>query len=122
MEELVAELGAAFTCPGLDLEPPPRDEHASYIADWLTVLKNDKRAIFSAAAHAQRAADFLQALQPAPQAGGRVMSKRRRAFKRGGDYSAAGVSPEGSTFPASRGHGSPDVMSGWRGSDSTAPM
>ena len=50
------------------------------------------------------------------------MSKRRRAFKRGGDYSAAGVSPEGSTFPASRGHGFPDAMSGWRGSDSTAPI
>ena len=26
------------------------------------------------------------------------------------------------TIPASRGHGFPDVMSGWRGSDSTAPM
>jgi hypothetical protein len=45
-----------------------------------------------------------------------------RSAQRGGDYSAAGVSPEGSTFPASRGHGFPDVMSGWRGSDSTAPM
>jgi hypothetical protein len=45
-----------------------------------------------------------------------------RAFRRGGDYSAAGVSPEGSAFPASRGHGFPDVMSGWRGSDSTVPM
>jgi antirestriction protein ArdC len=27
------------------------------------VLKNDKRAIFTAAAHAQRAADFLHGLQ-----------------------------------------------------------
>jgi antirestriction protein ArdC len=36
-----------------------RDDHASYIATWLTVLKNDKRAIFSAAAHAHSAADYL---------------------------------------------------------------
>jgi antirestriction protein ArdC len=28
------------------------------------VLKDDKRAIFSAAAHAQRAADYLHSLQP----------------------------------------------------------
>jgi antirestriction protein ArdC len=31
------------------------------------VLKEDKRAIFSAAAHAQRAADFLNSLQPQQQ-------------------------------------------------------
>lgn len=59
MEELVAELGAAFVLADLDIAPAPRDEHASYIASWLEVLKNDKRAIFTAAAHAQRAADFL---------------------------------------------------------------
>ena len=34
---------------------------AAYIATWITVLKNEKRAIFSAAAHAQRAADYLPA-------------------------------------------------------------
>lgn len=58
-EELVAELGAAFLCADLELTPEIRDDHASYIASWLKVLKNDNRAIFSAAAHAQRAADFL---------------------------------------------------------------
>ena len=62
-EELVAELGAAFLCADLDLTPEVRDDHAAYIASWLTVLKNDKRAIFSAAAHAQRAVDFLHGLQ-----------------------------------------------------------
>jgi antirestriction protein ArdC len=31
---------------------------------WLNVLNEDKRAIFSATAHAQRAADFLNGLQP----------------------------------------------------------
>lgn len=64
MEELVAELGSAFLSADLDLTPEPRGDHASYIANWLKVLKDDKRAIFTAAAHAQRAADFLHGLQP----------------------------------------------------------
>ncbi|MCS6265227.1 MAG: DUF1738 domain-containing protein [Nitrospira sp.] len=66
-EELVAELGAAFLCADLELSLTPREDHASYIAHWLTVLKDDKRAIFRAAAHAQRAADFLHRLQPPVQ-------------------------------------------------------
>jgi antirestriction protein ArdC len=64
-EELVAELGAAFLCADLAITPEPRADHASYIASWLDVLKNDKRAIFTAAAHAQRAADYLHGLQSA---------------------------------------------------------
>lgn len=66
-EELVAELGAAFLCADLELTLQPREDHASYIAHWLKVLQNDKRAIFRAAAHAQRAADFLHKLQPSSQ-------------------------------------------------------
>jgi antirestriction protein ArdC len=62
-EELVAELGAAFLCADLGITPEPRADHASYIANWLEVLKNDKRAIFTAASHAQRAADYLHGLQ-----------------------------------------------------------
>lgn len=64
MEELVAELGAAFLSADLDLTPEVRDDHASYIDCWLKVLKEDRRAIFTAASHAQRAADFLNGLQP----------------------------------------------------------
>jgi antirestriction protein ArdC len=67
MEELVAELGAAFLCADLDLTPEPRADHAAYIASWLTVLKEDKRAIFAAASHAQKAADYLTGLQPQAQ-------------------------------------------------------
>ena len=63
MEEFVAELGAAFLSADLDLTPEVRDDHAAYIASWIKVLKNDKRAIFTAASHAQRAADFLHGLQ-----------------------------------------------------------
>ncbi len=63
-EELVAELGAAFLCADLGLALEPRPDHASYIANWLTVLKSDKRFVFTAASHAQRAADHLHGLQP----------------------------------------------------------
>jgi hypothetical protein len=69
IEELVAELGAAFLCTDLDLTLEPREDHAAYIANWLHVLKTDNRAIFTAATHAQRAADFINGLQPAASAG-----------------------------------------------------
>jgi len=62
-EELVAELGSAFLCADLGITAEPREDHASYLASWLEVLKSDKRAIFTAAAYAQRAADFLNTLR-----------------------------------------------------------
>jgi antirestriction protein ArdC len=64
MEELCAELGACFLCADLKLNCTPRDDHAAYMSHWLTVIKGDRHAIFSAASHAQRACDFLHALQP----------------------------------------------------------
>ena len=67
-EELVAELGAAFLCADLEITPEVREDHAAYIASWLKALKDDKRLIFAAAAHAQRAADYLHSLQPAQAA------------------------------------------------------
>ncbi|MBK3666368.1 DUF1738 domain-containing protein [Bradyrhizobium diazoefficiens] len=65
-EELVAEIGAALVCADLGIVPElePRSDHAAYVASWLTVLCNDRRAIFSAAAHAQRAVAYLHSLQP----------------------------------------------------------
>jgi antirestriction protein ArdC len=65
MEELVAELGSAFLSADLELTPEIRDDHAAYIGSWIKALKDDKRAIFTAASHAQRAADFLHGLQQA---------------------------------------------------------
>jgi antirestriction protein ArdC len=65
MEELVAELGSAFLSADLELTPEVREDHAAYIASWIKVLKDDKRAIFTASSHAQRAADFLHGLQNA---------------------------------------------------------
>jgi antirestriction protein ArdC len=60
MEELIAELGSAYTMAALQLELAPRTDHAAYIQSWLKVLKADKRAIFTAASEAQQAADFLK--------------------------------------------------------------
>lgn len=62
-EELVAEMGAAFLCADLAITPEIREDHAAYIGHWLKVMKNDKRAIFSAAAHAQKATDYSKSLQ-----------------------------------------------------------
>jgi antirestriction protein ArdC len=63
MEELVAELGASFLCAECAIASEPRPDHAGYIANWLEVLKNDRRAIFTAARNAGEATEFLIALQ-----------------------------------------------------------
>ena len=65
-EELIADLGACFVSADLGIVPElePRADHASYLASWLAVLANDRRFIFSAAAHAQRACAYLHGLQP----------------------------------------------------------
>jgi antirestriction protein ArdC len=59
IEELIAELGAAFLCADLEITDQPRVDHAQYIDHWLTVLKGDKKAIFLAASKASEAVDFL---------------------------------------------------------------
>lgn len=67
MEELVAELGSAFLCADLNITPEIRADHADYLANWLQVLKNDKRAIFTAASYASKAVEFMHSLQPASE-------------------------------------------------------
>lgn len=57
-EELVAELAAAFLCAALSI--PGRLRHAEYLGSWLKVLREDKKAIFTAAARATEAAQFLE--------------------------------------------------------------
>jgi antirestriction protein ArdC len=58
-EELIAELTAAFLCAHLGIEGELR--HAGYLKTWAELLRHDNRAIFTAAARAQQAADFLRA-------------------------------------------------------------
>jgi antirestriction protein ArdC len=57
-EELVAELNAAFLCAHLGITGQLR--HADYIASWISLLKEDDRAIFTAASQASKAADYLR--------------------------------------------------------------
>ncbi|WP_045391704.1 ArdC family protein [Vibrio rotiferianus] len=56
-EELVAELGSAFLTAEFGISGDV--QHESYIADWLSVLKNDKRFIFKAASLASKAHLYL---------------------------------------------------------------
>lgn len=56
-EELVAEMAAAFTCASLGIAPTVR--HSDYIASWLSVLRDDEKAIFRAASAASKASDYL---------------------------------------------------------------
>jgi antirestriction protein ArdC len=56
-EELVAEMASAFLCASLSIRPTVR--HADYVGAWLDVLKADERAIFRAASHASKAAEYL---------------------------------------------------------------
>lgn len=65
-EELVAEMGSAFLCAALGIEPTVR--HADYLASWLEVLREDNRAIFRAASQATKAADWLLARHTEAQA------------------------------------------------------
>ena len=65
MEELIAELGASFLCADLGVTGNPRSDHGQYIAEWLTILCNDKKAIFAAASQASHAVDFLWGLERA---------------------------------------------------------
>ncbi len=60
-EELVAEMASAFVCASLEIVPTVR--HADYIGNWLTVLREDNRAIFRAASQASKASDFILAFE-----------------------------------------------------------
>lgn len=89
VEELVAELGSAYLCADLGLVPDVREENAAYIANWLEVLKNDKRAIFSAAAHAQRAAELLHEYQNSPAPTPKITTEAQTRADEIADHSEA---------------------------------
>jgi antirestriction protein ArdC len=56
-EELVAEMASAFLCAELGFQG--NLQHPNYLAHWITVLKSDSNAIFSANSKATKAADFI---------------------------------------------------------------
>ena len=59
-EELVAEMGSAFLCQDYKIGGDLR--HADYIGSWLKCLRADNKAIFNAAALAQKAANYINEL------------------------------------------------------------
>lgn len=64
LEEMIAEWTSGFLCADLGITAQPREDHAHYIANWLTALRNDKTAVFTAAAKANQAVEYLFGLQP----------------------------------------------------------
>ncbi|HEX8643716.1 MAG TPA: zincin-like metallopeptidase domain-containing protein [Allosphingosinicella sp.] len=64
-EELMAEIGAAYLCADLGVSNQPRPDHAAYVAHWLKLLRDDRRAIFTASRLADRAATYLHDLAAA---------------------------------------------------------
>lgn len=64
MEELVAELSAAFLCAEAGIDQPVLENQVAYIQGWLEKLMADPRAFVTAAARAQKAADFILKRDP----------------------------------------------------------
>lgn len=63
-EEVSVEILSGLVLADLGIAHHPRPDHAAYVASWLKVLKEDPRAIFTAASKAQQAADWMHAQQP----------------------------------------------------------
>ncbi len=69
-EEAIAELASSYLMADLGFAYGARPESAAYLASWIEVLKSDSRAIFTAAAKAQAAADWMHARQPGADGSG----------------------------------------------------
>ena len=72
----MAEVGSAMLCGELGITQDVRADHAQYLAQWLELMKEDSKAIFTAAAAAGRAVDFLKGLQPQEPHSSPPLSKR----------------------------------------------
>ncbi len=88
-EELIAEVGSCLLAATLGITPDVRADHAQYLAQYFDLMKSDSKAIFSAAAAAARAVDFLQGLQPNQPTP--VPPEAQQSVSRGG---AGGLEPE----------------------------
>ena len=63
LEELVAEIGAAFLSAGFGIRQVTKEDSDNYLGYWIAQLKNDKRFIFKAAGAAQKAVEYLETFQ-----------------------------------------------------------
>jgi antirestriction protein ArdC len=59
---LVAELTSAFLCAHPDIHGEFR--HAGCIDDWISLLKDDPKAILAASSKTSQAADYLRSVAP----------------------------------------------------------
>ncbi|MGD0283227.1 MAG: zincin-like metallopeptidase domain-containing protein, partial [Dissulfurispiraceae bacterium] len=66
-EELIAEMGAAFLCGCTGIENRTLDNSAAYVQGWIKAIKEDKRIVITAAAAAQKAADYILNKKEAPE-------------------------------------------------------
>lgn len=58
-EELIAEMSAAYLCAEAGISPAVIANEAAYIQGWLTRLRSNERMVVTAAAQAQRAANYI---------------------------------------------------------------
>ncbi len=68
-EELVAEMGAAFLCAETGISCAVLENQAAYLDGWLSVLREDSKALVVAAAQAQRAVDLILGRQAYQESG-----------------------------------------------------
>lgn len=64
VEEILAELTAALTCTSLGIDHDLKADSTDHVGSCLRVLARDRRFVLVAAAHAQRACDWLWSPQP----------------------------------------------------------
>lgn len=79
LEEMVAEMGAAYLCGICGIENVTVDNSAAYIQSWLKKLKSDNKFIVQSAAHAQRAVEYILEHQKKPSAPAVVNSEKEAA-------------------------------------------
>jgi antirestriction protein ArdC len=64
LEEMIAEMSAAYLCAEAGISPAVLENQAAYIAGWLKKLRDDRKLVVQAAAQAQHAADYVRGKVP----------------------------------------------------------
>ena len=57
-------MGAAYLCGVCGIANATIDNSAAYLQSWMAVLRHEPTLLVHAAAQAQKAADYIQNLQP----------------------------------------------------------
>jgi len=67
LEELVAEMGAAYLCHLTGIQNSTIDNSAAYIKSWISKFKEDKKMLLIASSMAQKAVDYILEHQSEPR-------------------------------------------------------